>query len=76
MVPLIDDIHSAIIIHALHMYTHREVTLNGKILSLVNNTTLPDLSPLQQEPTETINLPALSFGFYVFKDVKAEACIS
>ncbi|XP_064386815.1 heparanase-like [Halichondria panicea] len=52
----------------------KEVALNGVVLSL-NNDSLPDLPPLQQSATPTLHLPALSFGFYVFKDTKAKACM-
>ena len=58
-----------------HTHTNRSVALNGKVLALVNNLTLPDLLPVTQSSGENINLPALSFGFYVFKNVKAKACL-
>ncbi len=54
---------------------YREVALNGVVLSLNNDTSLPDLPPLHQSVTPTLHLPALSFGFYVFKDTKAKACM-
>ena len=54
---------------------HRSVALNGQVLALVNNLTLPALPPSIQEPSQSINLPALTFGFYVFKNVKAKACL-
>ncbi len=53
---------------------HREVTLNGKLLKLADDT-IPPLEPLQQEASSVLTLPPLSFGFYVFKDVQASACI-
>ena len=57
-------------------YLYRQVTLNGKLLELVNNSTLPDLSPMQEAASQDIQLPKLSFGFYVFKDGKAKGCMS
>jgi len=38
-------------------------------------TTLPDLSPKEEPPVDTITLPSLSFGFMVFKDADAPACV-
>lgn len=50
-----------------------EVTLNGKLLQL-DGDELPDLVPEEQAAVGSVFLPALSFGFYVFKDAKAGAC--
>lgn len=55
---------------------YRQVTLNGKLLELVDNFTIPDLVPVEQEASKEIKLPTLSFGFCVFKDTKAKACMS
>ena len=51
------------------------MTLNGKLLELVNNLDIPNLNPANMEAGKEIELPTLSFGFYVFKDVKANGCI-
>ena len=55
-------------------HTHRQVSLNGHLLQLVGDQ-LPELQPEGQEAKDSIFLPALSFGFHVFKDVKAPACM-
>ena len=54
----------------------RQIALNGKVLELIDSTTLPDFTPKQQDASSVLQLPALSFGFYVFKDVKAKACVN
>ena len=51
------------------------MTLNGKLLELVNNLDIPDLNPAEKEVGKEIELPTLSFGFYVFKDANAKGCI-
>ena len=51
-----------------------EDLLNGHLLHL-DGDTLPDLEPEEQKNSDTIFLPALSFGFYIFKDAKAAACM-
>ena len=52
-----------------------QVTLNGNLLELVNNLDIPDLNPTEKEAGKGKELPTLSFGFYVFKDANANACI-
>jgi len=53
----------------------RQVTLNGHLLQLVDNTSLPELEPEEQVASNTLFLPALSFGFQVFKEANAKACM-
>ena len=53
----------------------RQVTLNGHLLQLVDNTSLPELEPVEQEASGTISLPALSFGFQVFKEANVKICM-
>jgi len=53
----------------------RQVMLNGHLLQLVDNTSLPELEPEEQVASNTLFLPALSFGFQVFKEANAKACI-
>ena len=55
--------------------TSTSVQLNGQLLQLVDNTELPDLKPEEQAASSSITLPPISFGFYVFKDTKAPACM-
>lgn len=52
------------------------VALNGKVLELSGGINLPDLTPMDQSASSVLELPALSFGYYVFKDIKAKACMS
>ena len=51
-----------------------QVLLNGQLLTL-NGDNLPDIHPLTQSPEDHITVPKLSFGFYVFRDAKASACL-
>ncbi|XP_070541229.1 heparanase-like isoform X2 [Ptychodera flava] len=55
--------------------TSRRVDLNGQVLQLVDNSTLPELSPQRMGPSDIIQLPPLSMGFFVLTDVKAAACL-
>ncbi len=50
-----------------------EVTLNGQLLQM-DGASLPSLTPKQESASDTVFLPALSFGFYVFKSAGAAAC--
>ena len=56
-------------------FSPRQVTLNGHLLQLVDNTSLPELEPVEQEASSTVSLPALSFGFQVFKEANVKAYI-
>ena len=49
--------------------------LNGHLLQVVDNTSLPELELVEQEASDTVSLPALSFGFQVFKEANAKACM-
>ena len=49
----------------------RQVTLNGHLLKLVDNTSLPELQPGELEASGSVSLLALSFGFQVFKEANA-----
>lgn len=52
--------------------TSKSVMLNGRVLKLVNDRTLPDLTAtITAKP---LILPPLSFGLYVVPDAKAKAC--
>lgn len=55
--------------------TSTSVQLNGATLELVDNIFLPPLNPKEQLATSFLILPPISFGFIVFKDVKAAACV-
>ncbi|XP_075059460.1 heparanase [Mixophyes fleayi] len=51
------------------------VLLNGQVLKMVDEKTLPALNGKQLDPGSTLVLPSLSFGFYVVKNAKAVACL-
>ena len=55
--------------------TSTSVQLNGVTLELVGNTELPDLKPVEQSASSSLTLPAISFGFVVFKNAKVAACL-
>ncbi|XP_074546680.1 heparanase [Halichoeres trimaculatus] len=50
------------------------VTLNGDILKMLDDKTLPDLKGARLQPTERLQLPPYSLAFFVFIDVAASAC--
>lgn len=51
------------------------VLLNGQVLKMVDEKTLPDLDGKQLEPGVPLILPAMSFGFFVVKSAMASACL-
>ncbi|KAM4808921.1 heparanase [Rhinophrynus dorsalis] len=51
------------------------VLLNGQVLKMVDDTTLPSLNGKQLDPGSPLVLPPLSFGFYVVRNAKATACL-
>ena len=53
----------------------RQVTRNGHLLQLVDNTFLPELEPMELEASDSVSLPALSFGFQVFKEANVNTCM-
>ena len=52
----------------------RGVSLGGKPLVL-NVDNLPELNPVHQQPSDTITISPLSYGFIVFKEAHALACV-
>ncbi|XP_048876214.1 heparanase [Brienomyrus brachyistius] len=52
----------------------RSVRLNGKVLKMVNDTTLPPLLGTTLPPGQPLRLPGYSFAFWVLKDAGAPAC--
>ena len=52
----------------------KEILLNGRKLSLLNNTTLPSLSPLVTSPSESITLPGRQYGFVLFPNADVAPC--
>ncbi|KAJ8260915.1 hypothetical protein COCON_G00166380 [Conger conger] len=52
----------------------RSVQLNGEVLKLVDDRTLPSLQGAPLPPRDHLKLPSFSFTFYVLKDANAQAC--
>ena len=53
----------------------RIVALNGKQLDLVDEHTLPDLTPISQNVSQGVNLPPTTLGFWVFPKANVRACL-
>ncbi|XP_063281413.1 heparanase [Pelobates fuscus] len=51
------------------------VLLNGEVLQMVDDRTLPALNGKPLKPGSQLVLPPLSFGFFVVKNAKASACL-
>uniref|UniRef100_A0A7N8WRH5 Heparanase n=1 Tax=Mastacembelus armatus TaxID=205130 RepID=A0A7N8WRH5_9TELE len=52
----------------------RSVKLNGDLLKMVDDKTLPDLEGARLPPAEHLQLPAHSLAFFVLADAGAAAC--
>ncbi|XP_043951677.1 heparanase isoform X1 [Gambusia affinis] len=52
----------------------RSVQLNGELLKMVDDKTLPKLNGTQLPPAEHLKLPPYSLGFFVIMDAQAPAC--
>ncbi|KAM6984590.1 heparanase [Aplochiton taeniatus] len=52
----------------------RSVTLNGEVLRMVDDKTLPELKGSPLPPGEHLQLPGFSFAFYVLPEARAPAC--
>ncbi|KAF7696982.1 hypothetical protein HF521_005400 [Silurus meridionalis] len=52
----------------------RSVRMNGDVLKMVDERTLPPLQGVELPPVEHLNLPALSFAFYVLKQAASPVC--
>ncbi|XP_006817513.1 heparanase-like [Saccoglossus kowalevskii] len=55
--------------------TSSHVELNGKKLKMMDDHTLPDFPPQTIAAGSPINMPPLSFGFYVIPGAMADACM-
>lgn len=53
----------------------RSVKLNGELLKMVDDKTLPDFKGSRLPPAEHLTLPAYSLAFFVFADARAAACV-
>ncbi|XP_062991670.1 heparanase [Elgaria multicarinata webbii] len=51
------------------------VRLNGHVLKMLDDETLPTLREKLLRPGSTLELPAFSYGFYVIRNAKERACI-
>lgn len=52
----------------------RSVWLNGVVLKMLDDKTLPDLNGLRLPPSEHLQLPAYSLAFFVLTDARAAGC--
>ncbi|CAB1425353.1 unnamed protein product [Pleuronectes platessa] len=52
----------------------RSVKLNGDVLKMVDDRTLPDLKGRRLPAADHLQLPAYSLAFFVFPDARAAAC--
>lgn len=52
----------------------RSVKLNGDVLKMVDDRTVPALQGSELPPGEPIKLPGFSFAFYVITDARAPVC--
>lgn len=48
--------------------------LNGQLLTMVDDGTLPTMKPRPLRPGRTLIIPPLTMSFYVVKNVNAPAC--
>ncbi|XP_077992425.1 heparanase-like isoform X1 [Glandiceps talaboti] len=62
--------------HAGDSLNTSRVDLNGKELKLIDDHTLPALSPHRMETGNPLKLPPLSMAFYVLPNAQAKACMS
>uniref|UniRef100_A0AAQ5ZSK4 Heparanase n=1 Tax=Amphiprion ocellaris TaxID=80972 RepID=A0AAQ5ZSK4_AMPOC len=53
----------------------RSVKLNGRLLQMLEDETLPDLRGTRLPPSDLLQLPGFSLNFFVFLDVQAAACL-
>lgn len=53
----------------------RSVKLNGEVLKMVDDKTLPDLKGTPLTPGKHLQLPAYSLAFYVLTDARALVCL-
>ncbi|NXU53069.1 HPSE Heparanase, partial [Turnix velox] len=61
--------------HGRDAVLSRSIQLNGRLLRMIDDKTLPELMEKPLGPGSTFGLPAFSYGFYIIKNAKATACI-
>nr|XP_046232068.1 heparanase isoform X2 [Scatophagus argus] len=64
----------------VRLYLHcanrkRSVTLNGDVLKMVDDKTLPDLKGRRLPPAQCLQLPAYSLAFFVLTDAEVAGCV-
>nr|XP_033503556.1 heparanase [Epinephelus lanceolatus] len=53
----------------------RSVKLNGVVLKMVDDKTLPDIKGTRLPPSEHLQLPPFSLAFFILTDARAAACV-
>ncbi|XP_055967117.1 heparanase [Sorex fumeus] len=53
----------------------KSVQLNGQVLKMVDDETLPALPEKPLRPGSALGLPAFSYGFFVIRNAKVAACV-
>nr|XP_044999473.1 heparanase [Jaculus jaculus] len=53
----------------------KSVQLNGHTLRMVDDETLPDLTEKPIRPGSPLGMPAFSYGFFVIRSAKVDACL-
>ncbi|NXP76627.1 HPSE Heparanase, partial [Ramphastos sulfuratus] len=61
--------------HGKENILSRSLELNGRLLRMLDERTLPELTEQPLGPGSLLGLPAFSYGFYVVRHAKALACI-
>ena len=56
-------------------FPSRSVKLNGELLKMVDDETLPDLKGSRLPPGKYLHLPAYSLAFFVLTDAQAAGCV-
>ncbi|XP_062339919.1 heparanase [Osmerus eperlanus] len=52
----------------------RSVRLNGELLKMIDDRTLPELKGTKLPPAEHLHLPGFSLAFYILQEAKAPVC--
>ncbi|KAF4805015.1 Heparanase [Turdus rufiventris] len=61
--------------HGKENILSRSIELNGHVLRMLDDETLPELMEKPLGPGSLLGLPAFSYGFYVIRNAKAIACV-
>ena len=52
----------------------RSVRLNGELLKMIDDRTLPELKGTKLPPGEHLRLPGFSLAFFILREAKAPVC--